>query len=254
MSGGLDDTGLELNLPWALELLRRPLRRVVRAPGPREEPFTQTRPVGGAHDGEDDEEDDEGFPSGQTECEIFIHGAVAACRARGPSATLGAVPVLECVVGLGSNLGDRLMLLTLAARRIKARALSVELSRVYETPPHGPPQPDYLNAAIRLEWPGSPDDLLALLLSIEASLGRVRREKWGPRTIDLDILWADGLILATPRLVVPHPELTHRAFALRPLLDLVPLAVDPRSSRPLADFARGLEPSGLRMVVSPWRV
>jgi 2-amino-4-hydroxy-6-hydroxymethyldihydropteridine diphosphokinase len=129
---------------------------------------------------------------------------------------------LRAVVGLGANLGDRLSTMRTALAEL-ARVARVEAtSRVYESPALGPPQPDYLNAAALVEWEGEPEALLDALLAIEAKLGRVRREKWGPRTIDLDVLWIEGHEVRTPRLVVPHPELPERAFAVAPLLDVAP--------------------------------
>lgn len=92
-----------------------------------------------------------------------------------------------------------------------------------------PPQPKYLNAAVLLETDLEPEALLDRLLEIERAHGRERREKWGPRTIDLDILWIDGVTHATEKLVVPHPHLRERAFALRPLLDVAPTAKDPET-------------------------
>jgi 2-amino-4-hydroxy-6-hydroxymethyldihydropteridine diphosphokinase len=111
-----------------------------------------------------------------------------------------------------------------------ARAIELErTSHVYATAPVGPPQPEFLNAAVLVHHAGTPEELLDALLAIEAKLGRVRREKWGPRTIDLDFLWADGVFLESARLTVPHPHLRARAFALVPLLELVPDAADPRT-------------------------
>ncbi|WP_394832730.1 2-amino-4-hydroxy-6-hydroxymethyldihydropteridine diphosphokinase [Pendulispora rubella] len=131
---------------------------------------------------------------------------------------------VRVVVGLGSNLGDRLATLRETAGRICAEvAPIVAASWIYETAPVGPPQPHYLNAALLLHW--APDDLPALLAklqAIEASLGRVRRERWGARTIDLDILWAEDVVLDLPRLTVPHPRVHERAFAILPLLDVAP--------------------------------
>lgn len=110
------------------------------------------------------------------------------------------------------------------ARRIAAHVAPVEgVSWVYETAPVGPPQPHYLNAALLLRWPpGELPALLARLQFIEASLGRVRRERWGARTIDLDILWAEDAALDVPGLTVPHRHLHERAFALLPLRDVAP--------------------------------
>lgn len=131
-------------------------------------------------------------------------------------------------IGLGTNLGDRLGYLQAALAQLKADArIEVEaVSRVYQTPPWGPPQPHYLNAAVRIATSLLPIDVLALCLDVEASLGRVRNERWGPRTIDLDVLYAEeegcALALSEAELEVPHPRLMERAFALAPLLDVMP--------------------------------
>lgn len=138
---------------------------------------------------------------------------------------------MRVVVGLGANLGDRLATMREAVRRLATIARVEATSRVYETAPIGPPQPDYLNAAVRVAWDGDAEALLDALLAIERALGRERRERWGPRVIDLDVLWIDGDIVATPRLEVPHPRLAERAFAVLPLLDVAPRAIDPRTGR-----------------------
>ena len=138
------------------------------------------------------------------------------------------------VLGLGANLGDRLATLRTAATaldqldgvRVTAR------SSVYETPPAGgPAQPDYLNAAVAVETSLTPGELLERLLVIEHRLGRRRPDavRWGPRTIDIDLLWMNRATFGSPDLEVPHPRLTERAFALVPLLELVPNAAHPIS-------------------------
>jgi 2-amino-4-hydroxy-6-hydroxymethyldihydropteridine diphosphokinase len=133
------------------------------------------------------------------------------------------------IVGIGSNLGDRLENLRASVRWLSRLAGSkVRCSPVYETEPVGPPQPRFLNAAALLVEERHPREILKSLLSIERELGRIRTERYGPRIIDLDILWIEGVTHSEPDLSVPHVALTERAFALRPLLDLVPDAVDPR--------------------------
>jgi len=108
----------------------------------------------------------------------------------------------------------------------------VSRSRVYETEPvGGPPQPLYLNAAAALDFEGEPLALLEALLALERDFGRVRGVRNGPRTLDLDLLWIPGRSVAHERLVVPHPRLHERAFALAPLLDVAPDAADPRTGR-----------------------
>lgn len=120
--------------------------------------------------------------------------------------------------------------------RIAAVAPVVATSSVYETPPVGPPQPNFLNAAVCVEWAGDLHALLDALLRIERELGRVRRERWGPRTIDLDILFALGPEVHSERLDVPHPRVHERAFALLPLKDVMPEAFE-KTLRALDDAA-----------------
>lgn len=140
---------------------------------------------------------------------------------------------VRAVVGLGANLGDRLATMRSAAKELGQLARLLATSRVYETAPIGPPQGDFLNAAALLECEerGLPA-LLEALLDLELRLGRVRAERWGPRAIDLDLLWAEGVVLESERLLLPHPRLAGRAFALLPLLELVPGAKDPRTGEP----------------------
>lgn len=139
------------------------------------------------------------------------------------------------MVGLGANLGDKLGAMRAALAEL-ARVAAVErVSRVYATAPvGGPPQPDYFNAAARVAFEGEPEALLDALLAIEARLGRVRAERNGPRTIDLDVLWIEGVAHESARLEVPHPRLRERAFALVPLLEVAPGARDPRSGETYA--------------------
>lgn len=155
---------------------------------------------------------------------------------------------LECVLGLGSNLGNRLEFLRAAARNLQQHAQITGVSALYETLPIGPAQPDYLNAALRLRLNLLPAQLLELLLGIERALGRERLERWGPRTLDLDLLFIPGQVVDTPGLVVPHRELTRRAFALLPLLDVMPDAVDPSTGAPYRELAQRLDRTGVREV------
>jgi 2-amino-4-hydroxy-6-hydroxymethyldihydropteridine diphosphokinase len=135
---------------------------------------------------------------------------------------------LRAVIGIGANLGDRLATMRASVTAIEQVARVEARSRVYESAPvGGPEQPSFLNAALLVSFDGAPIALLEHLLSIEARLGRVRLERWGPRVIDLDVLWLDGVAIDTPGLVVPHPRLQERAFAVRPLLDVAPGARDP---------------------------
>jgi 2-amino-4-hydroxy-6-hydroxymethyldihydropteridine diphosphokinase len=138
--------------------------------------------------------------------------------------------VLRAVVGIGANLGDRVGTMRAAVGRIDAVARIDARSRVYETAPVGNvDQPPFLNAAVSVAWSSTPEALLSALLAVEASLGRERRERWAPRTLDLDVLWIDGVVVTSGPLEVPHPRLLERAFAVVPLLDVAPDAVDPRT-------------------------
>src|SRR4051794_26274702 len=92
------------------------------------------------------------------------------------------------VLGLGTNLGARRAILQSAIALLAPHAPVLARSALYATPPLGPPQPDYLNAAVRVHWDDSPERLLALAHRVETQLGRERRERWGPRTLDVDIL------------------------------------------------------------------
>jgi len=123
-------------------------------------------------------------------------------------------------VGLGSNLGDREAVIRRAAGLIGAR----RLSSLLETEPWGyADQPKFLNAAAEIETALTPRQLLVHLLDVERRLGRERiGPRWGPRTIDLDLLLYGDETVEEPDLVVPHPRLAEREFALRPLAELVP--------------------------------
>ena len=130
-------------------------------------------------------------------------------------------------VGLGANLGDRERTLRLAIERMGeiAGVAVVAESSLRETDPVGVvDQPRFLNGAVELETTLPPRELLAALIEVERGLGRIRSdgERWGPRTLDLDLLLYDNLVLDEPGLVVPHTRLIERRFALEPLADLDP--------------------------------
>lgn len=137
-------------------------------------------------------------------------------------------------LGLGSNLGDRLANLQGAVDRLGGEeGIRVDASsRVWETAPvGGPEQPDYLNAVIRVETDLAPGELLVAGRRVESALGRERTERWGPRTIDVDLLLYDERAVEEPDLVVPHPRMTERAFVVLPLLELDPDPVLPDGRR-----------------------
>jgi 2-amino-4-hydroxy-6-hydroxymethyldihydropteridine diphosphokinase len=154
--------------------------------------------------------------------------------------------VLDAVIGLGSNLGERRDYLVRAAQRVRELGSVDRTSAIYETKPVGFEQPDFLNAAVRLRTELTPEALLERLLEVERALGRVRRERWGPRVVDLDILWCAGVRVRTERLIVPHAELRARAFALLPLLDVAPEASDPVDLTRYAEIVSSMDTSGVR--------
>ncbi len=164
-----------------------------------------------------------------------------------PNPPSRAPRAVRYVIGLGGNLGDRVLALTEGLWALSRMGALLAVSSLYETEPvGGPPQGHYLNAAALLETTVAPRPLLEALLAAERALGRVRRERWAPRRIDLDLLWAGDLIVSEPDLEVPHPRLAERAFALVPLLEVVPAARDPRTGEAYAAVLAGLSPARVR--------
>ena len=132
------------------------------------------------------------------------------------------------VLGLGGNIGDTRRLMAAAIERLAENpAIDLQaVSALYRTPPWGKTdQPPFLNAAARIDTELSPRALLNAILDIERDLGRERIERWGPRTIDIDILLYGSAEIDEPWLHIPHPRMTERAFALMPLIDVMPDAV-----------------------------
>jgi 2-amino-4-hydroxy-6-hydroxymethyldihydropteridine diphosphokinase len=129
----------------------------------------------------------------------------------------------QIYLSLGSNLGDRLSNLRKAISLLPPKVSINQQSSVYETEPWGyTDQPTFLNQVIRAETDLEPIDLLALLKSIETSMGRKETFRFGPRLIDLDILFYDDLVMEEPQLTIPHPRITERAFILVPLAEIAP--------------------------------
>jgi 2-amino-4-hydroxy-6-hydroxymethyldihydropteridine diphosphokinase len=123
-------------------------------------------------------------------------------------------------VGIGSNLGDRTRYLKEAVDSITG---VVAVSHVYESEPvGGPEQGMFLNLVVELDTELTPRQLLGVCHRLETAAGRVRGERWGPRTLDVDILWMDGVTVDEPDLQVPHPRLWERRFVLAPLRELAP--------------------------------
>ena len=153
-----------------------------------------------------------------------------------------------CAIALGSNLGDSLAILEgalVSLNQVSGVSLQIR-SRIYLTAPIGPPQPDYLNCCALLKTILSPEEILRLLLKIEVNFGRVRRERWGPRLLDLDLLLFDNLVLETPTLQLPHPRMHERAFVLAPLAEIAPDWIEPISGKPIIQLLQAVDCSGVQ--------
>ena len=144
-------------------------------------------------------------------------------------------------IAIGSNLGDRLVFLQSAVHKLQ-RIPGLDLrsvSPVYETEPVGNKnQPHFLNAVVEFATTLTAEGLLTNLKEVERLVGRTPSERWGPREIDLDLIYANGLVINTPQLVVPHPELDRRKFVLVPLADIAADFQDPLRKRTVRDLLR----------------
>lgn len=156
-----------------------------------------------------------------------------------------------CAIALGSNLGDSRSILESALEtldrtseiKVKAR------SSLYQTKaitPDDRPQPDYLNACAILETSLTPEQLLTVLQQVEQQFGRIRHERWGARTLDLDLLLFDDVILQTHDLGIPHPRMIDRAFVLVPLSEIAPMWTHPLLGQSIAQLAQTVERSGVK--------
>ena len=160
-------------------------------------------------------------------------------------------------LGLGANLGDPAATLA-AARDALARLPQCRLlacSALYRTAPVGGPpgQPDYLNAALALATRLPPAALLEQCLALEERFGRQRSEPSGPRTLDIDLLLYDDLVLDSPKLVLPHPRLHLRRFVLEPLCDLAPQLLLPGTGAPLSRVLKELkDPERVELIGTEW--
>jgi 2-amino-4-hydroxy-6-hydroxymethyldihydropteridine diphosphokinase len=147
---------------------------------------------------------------------------------------------MRAYVGVGTNLGDRWGHLALAARELRRApgATLLRTSRVYDTEPLGPSQPRYLNAVLEVETTLEAAALLSVLLGVERTALRRRDVRWGARTLDLDLLLYEDLVLRTPTLTLPHPGLLSRRFVLVPLAELCPERIVPGTGASVAELLR----------------
>jgi 2-amino-4-hydroxy-6-hydroxymethyldihydropteridine diphosphokinase len=149
-------------------------------------------------------------------------------------------------IALGTNLGDRLANLRAAVESLPPEVIVKEKSHIYETPPWGyEEQPAFLNMVVKAETGLEPEPLLEYLKQLEVELGREQNFRWGPRLIDLDILFYDDLVLDSPPLVIPHPRLHERVFVLVPLMDVAPDFVHPLIGRKIRNIQAELDKEGI---------
>ena len=162
----------------------------------------------------------------------------------GPAAITELKPVVA-YLGLGANQGDPRRQLQEDIARLAAteEVEVVKASSFYRTPPLGPPdQPWYVNAVVQVRTRLAPEELLRVLHRVEEDLGRVRRERWGPRLIDIDLLLYNGIILSGPDLCLPHPEMHKRSFVLVPLAEIAPQAWHPALEKTADELLAELDP------------
>jgi 2-amino-4-hydroxy-6-hydroxymethyldihydropteridine diphosphokinase len=149
-------------------------------------------------------------------------------------------------IALGTNLGKRMENLAKAENALKQIAIVISKSSVYETPPWGYfEQPAFLNQVLEIETSLEPEDLLYELKKIEEKLGRKESFRYGPRLIDLDILFYDNIVYNSDKLSIPHPQIVNRAFILTPLADLAPEMVHPVEKRTISELLVDVDKSGI---------
>jgi 2-amino-4-hydroxy-6-hydroxymethyldihydropteridine diphosphokinase len=155
-------------------------------------------------------------------------------------------------IALGANLGNPLQTLQTAIAQLNHHP-EIQVQRQshwYQTKAIGPVQPDYINGVIGVETNLSPEALMGVLHQTEADFGRVRRERWGPRTLDLDLISYGQWVLSTGRLILPHPRCHERPFVLMPLLDIAPDWVHPVLGLTAQALLKNLAQSGIQRINS----
>jgi 2-amino-4-hydroxy-6-hydroxymethyldihydropteridine diphosphokinase len=157
-------------------------------------------------------------------------------------------------LALGTNLGRRQHNLKEALRRLPPEVEISAVSRLYETAPaYVVDQPPFFNIAVKAETGLSPTDLLAFLKELEAKIGRKESFRYGPRQIDLDIIFYDDRIVDLPNLTIPHPRLSERAFVLKPLADIAPSLIHPVLNKTIVQLLAELPSEEGILTVIDWQ-
>jgi 2-amino-4-hydroxy-6-hydroxymethyldihydropteridine diphosphokinase len=165
------------------------------------------------------------------------------------STTVNALSMHIIHLALGTNLGNRTGNLRAAIESLPPSVVVQQTSRIYETQPWGvTDQPAFLNMVLQGKTHLSPLELLAYLKNSETKLGRTPTIRWGPRLIDMDILFYDDLVLDAPGLTLPHPHLHGRAFVLVPLMDIAPDHVHPVLGKSIKDLLAECDRSGIKRI------
>ncbi|NOZ63512.1 MAG: 2-amino-4-hydroxy-6-hydroxymethyldihydropteridine diphosphokinase [Caldiserica bacterium] len=154
-------------------------------------------------------------------------------------------------LSLGSNVGDKETNLSRCRAILQREGIKIrKTSSLYLTPPWGKTdQPEFLNQVIEAETALSPRELLFLIKSIERKMGRESREKWGPRIIDIDILFYGDKIIEEENLVIPHPLIAERAFVLLPLHEIAPELLHPGRKEKIKDLLQQVDTKGIRQLL-----
>ncbi len=158
----------------------------------------------------------------------------------------------RCVIALGSNLGNSLNIVKSAVQLlIKNENIKlISQSSWYETKPIGPPQPNYINGCIIIETYLKPELLLEILLKIEQQFGRIRKEKWGARTLDLDIILYENLVIKTANLEIPHPHMGDRPFVLIPLAEIAPNLIHPITKLTIFELQKKVNANDVTKIIN----
>jgi 2-amino-4-hydroxy-6-hydroxymethyldihydropteridine diphosphokinase len=156
-------------------------------------------------------------------------------------------------LALGANVGDPAANIKQAIELLRPRLLQLKQAPIYASKPVGiTDQPDFLNTAIGGQTELSPVELFEFIKDVEKRIGRIERLRWGPREIDIDIIFYGDQVINQPQLTVPHPLFQERDFVLQPLIDLNPDLIDPKSGHTVSQLLTKLTASGFSATITPY--